>query len=158
VAVFHTNLILVYDNASTLTAGPPRPLPDRIIGGPKTKLDHPVHLAFSPATADRTAALFVANQSGHSVLVFGGEPLPVLPGETALDVGDLNGDVEPSRVIGPPDGTDPFDLSANYTELAYPTGIALDELKHVLYVSNRDATKFEDFKGRKNRPLRMRSW
>ena len=165
VAVFHTNLILVYDDASTLTAGPPRPLPDRIIGGPKTKLDHPVHLAFSPATADHTAVLFVANQSGHSVLVFGGEPLPVLPGETALDVGDLNGNVEPSRVIGPPpEVTDPFWLDnplspgcsaasppvdVNCTELAFPTGIALDELNHVLYVSNRDATKFEDFKGRK---------
>ena len=144
VAVYHTNLILVYDNASTQTAGPPRPLPDRIIGGPLTKLDHPVHLVFSPARAGHTAALFVANQSGHSVLVFGGES----PGASALGVGDLNGNVAPSRVIGPPDGTVPFNLSANYTELAYPTGIALDELKDVLYVSNRDATAFEDFAGR----------
>ncbi len=160
VAAFHANLILVYDNASTLT-GPHR-LPDRIIGGPATLLDHPVHLVFSPAMADsRTAALFVANQSGHSVLVFGGEPLP---GETARDVGTLDGNVAPSRVIGPPDGTDPFALAllasqcadptavpagVNCTELAYPTGIALDEASNVLYVSNRDAAAFEDFAGRK---------
>jgi DNA-binding beta-propeller fold protein YncE len=163
VAVFHSNLILVYDKASELT-GTHR-LPDRIIGGPLTRLDHPVHLVFSPATADRTAALFVANQSGHSVLVFGGEPPPALPGETALDVGDLNGDVAPSRVIGPPpEVMDPFDLDnplsplctastppqgVNCTELAFPTGIALDEARNVLYVSNRDATAFEDFAGRK---------
>ncbi len=161
VAAFHANLILVYDNASTLT-GPHR-LPDRIIGGPLTGLDHPVHLVFSPATADRTAALFVANQSGQSVLVFGGPPVP---GETAYDVGDLNvnGNVKPSRVLGAPDGTDPFALAplasqcadatavpagVNCTELAYPTGIALDEASNVLYVSNRDATAFEDFAGRK---------
>jgi DNA-binding beta-propeller fold protein YncE len=160
VAAFHSNLILVYDNASTLT-GPHR-LPDRIIGGPATMLDHPVHLVFSPATADRTATLFVANQSGHSVSVFGGEPLP---GETARDVGTLNGNVAPSRVLGPPDGTDPFapddplssrcmDPSAppqgvNCTEIAFPTGIALDEASGILYVSNRDATAFEDSAGRK---------
>jgi DNA-binding beta-propeller fold protein YncE len=151
VAVFHSNLILVYDKVydkvSPLTGS--HLLPDRIIGGPDTKLDHPVHLVFSPATADHTAALFVANQSGHSVLVFGGEPLPVLPGETALDVGDLNGNVAPSRVIGPLNGTDhPFALD-NPAELAYPTGIALDEQSGVLYVSNRDAAALEDFAGRK---------
>jgi len=160
VAVFHSNLILVYNKVSTLTGS--HLLPDRIIGGPATLLDHPVHLVFSPATADRTAALFVANQSGHSVSVFGGEPLP---GETARDVGTLNGNVAPSRVLGPPDGTDPFapddPLSSrctdpstppqgvNCTELAFPTGIALDEASGVLYVSNRDATAFEDFAGRK---------
>jgi DNA-binding beta-propeller fold protein YncE len=163
VAVFHSNLILVYDNASTLTGS--HHLPDRIIGGPATKLDHPVHLVFSQATADHTAALFVANQSGHSVSVFGGEP----PGASAGDAGDLNGDVLPSRVLGAPDGTDPFALTTlasqcadpvavpagvNCTELAFPTGIALDEASSVLadsvlYVSNRDATTFEDFKGRK---------
>ena len=160
VAVFHTNLILVYDNASDLT-GPHR-LPDRIIGGPATKLDHPVHLVFSPATADRTAALLAANQSGHSVLVFGGEPKSKT---TPQDVGTLNGNVAPSRVLGAPEGTDPFapdnpisplctDSSTppqgvNCTELAYPTGIALDEASNVLYVSNRDAAAFEDFAGRK---------
>jgi hypothetical protein len=160
VAVFHSNLILVYDKASTLTGS--HLLPDRIIGGPDTRLDHPVHLVFSPVTAARTAALFVANQSGHSVLVFGGEPRP---SETARGAGDLNGNVAPSRVIGPPDATDPFapddPLSSrctdpvtppqgvNCTELAFPTGIALDEASNVLYVSNRDAASFEDFAGRK---------
>lgn len=159
VAVFHSNLILVYDNASTLTGS--HLLPNRIIGGPATKLDHPVHLVFSPATAARTAALFVANQSGHSVLVFGGE---LRPSETARDAGNLNGDVAPSRVIGPPDATDPFALAlltsqcedpmavpagVNCTELVFPTGIALDEASGVLYVSNRDAAAFEDFAGRK---------
>jgi DNA-binding beta-propeller fold protein YncE len=154
VAVFHSNLILVYDNASTLTGS--HLLPDRIIGGPATMLDHPVHLVFSPARADRTAALFVANQSGHSVSVFGGE--------TARDVGILSGSVAPSRMIGPPDDTDPFSLAplasqcvdptavpagVNCTELAFPTGIALDEASNVLYVSNRDATAFEDSAGRK---------
>jgi hypothetical protein len=166
VAVFHSNLILVYDKASELTGT--HLLPDRIIGGPLTGLDHPVHLVFSQATADltdpkaRTAALFVSNQSGHSVLVFGGEPLSKT---TPQDVGILNGNVAPSRVLGPPEGTDPFapdnpisslctdpstpPQGVNCTELAYPTGIALDEASNVLYVSNRDATVFEDFAGRK---------
>ncbi|MEO5656472.1 MAG: hypothetical protein ABIO65_01340, partial [Nitrospiria bacterium] len=91
----------------------------------------------------RTGWLYVVNQTGHSVAVFdegfdGGLP----PAPT------LTGDVAPARLIGPPEGTDPFS-SANTPKMVYPTGIALDRANDILYVSNRDAAALEDLSGRR---------
>lgn len=156
VSGFHSNMILVYENASTLTDG--RRDPDRIIAGPRTMLDHPVNLLFVPPYSDdpplvapavtRTGWLYVVNQTGHSVAVFderfddpdgvgGDPPVPM-----------LTGDVAPARYLGPPDGTNPFS-TANTPQMVYPTGIALDRANDILYVSNRDAAELEDLKGRR---------
>ena len=142
VASFHANMILVYEGADTLGSGQREP--DRIIAGPNTKLDHPVSLVFRPATTSRTAALYVVNQSRHSILVFGGQPLGTVGG----DVADLSGDVPYSRYLGPSESMDPFSIF-NATELVYPAGIAIDENRDLLYVSNRDATTAQDLGGRK---------
>ncbi|MBI3607100.1 MAG: Ig-like domain-containing protein [Nitrospirae bacterium] len=141
VSSFHANMVLVYEGADTLGTGQRNP--NRIIAGPKTGLNHPVSLVFRPATATRTAALYVVNQSSHSILVFGGEPLA-----TGRDVADLSGDVFYSRYLGPPESMDPFSVF-NATELVYPAGIAIDENLDLLYVSNRDAVTAQDFAGRR---------
>lgn len=142
VASFHANMILVYEGADTLGSGQRHP--DRVIAGPNTKLDHPVSLVFRPATTSRAAALYVVNQSSHSILVFGGEPLGTVGG----DVADLSGDVPYSRFLGPSESMDPFSIF-NYTELVYPAGIAIDENRDLLYVSNRDAAAAQDLEGRR---------
>ena len=142
VASFHANMILVYEGADTLGSG--QRDPDRIIAGPNTKLDHPVSLVFRPATTSRTAALYVVNQSSHSILVFGGELL----GAGSRDVAALSGDVPYSRFLGPSESMDPFSIF-NYTKLVYPAGIAIDENRDLLYVSNRDAATAQDLEGRR---------
>jgi len=142
VTSFYANMILVYEGADTLASG--QRDPDRIIAGPNTKLDHPVSLVFRPATTSRGAALYVVNQSSHSILVFGGQPLGTVGG----DVADLSGDVPYSRYLGPSASMDPFS-PFNATELAYPAGIAIDENRDLLYVSNRDAATAQDLEGRK---------
>lgn len=142
IASFYANMIAVYENADTFGTG--QRSPDRIIAGPQTGLNHPVSLVFRPATATRTATLYVVNQSSHSILVFGGQPLGTVGG----DVADLSGDVPYSRSLGPPESMDPFSIF-NATELVYPAGIAIDENRDLLYVSNRDAATVQDLEGRK---------
>src|SRR5574341_959973 len=136
VASFHANMILVYDNPEDfVTELKP---PDRIIAGPATMLDHPVSLFFRRDSFEQRA-LYVVNQSSHSVVVF-------QEGDTDSTL--LQGDETPIRYIGPPEGTDPF-LSPNLTEMAYPTGLAIDPDNDILYVSNRDAEDFQDLEGRR---------
>jgi hypothetical protein len=80
--------------------------PLRVIRGPKTQLSWPTALAVNPATGE----LFVANDTGHAVLVFGP---------------DGNGDVAPIRVI-----KGPKSLIQN------PTGVFFDEKNNELWVAN----------------------
>ncbi len=136
VASFHSNMILVYDEPREFVSG--LKAPDRIIAGPATRLDHPVALLFRRDSFEQ-GTLYVVNQSSHSVAVF-------QEGETAATL--LQGNEEPSRYVGPPEGTDPFVL-ANVTELASPTGLAIDPINDILYVSNRDAAVFQDLVGRR---------
>jgi hypothetical protein len=142
VASFHSNMILVYENPGDFQDG--LRLPDRIIAGPQTRLDNPVGLAFRRATTMHKEALYVVNQSGHSVVVFGGEPQSL----AAPELDTLSGDVPFRRYLGVGEGIDPF-MTPTTTELASPTGIAIDETENILYVSNRDAKTWEDFVGRK---------
>ncbi len=137
VASFHANMILVYDNPADFVTGL-KP-PNRIIAGPATLLDHPVALTFRRDSVTDPGELYVVNQSSHSVAVF-------QEGDT--DATLLQGDEVPFRYLGPPDGTDPFS-TANLTEMAYPTGLAIDPDNEILYVSNRDAKEFQKLDGRK---------
>ncbi len=139
VASFHANMILVYDDPGEFESG--QHLPDRIIAGPGTLLDHPVSLLYRP----ETGSLYVVNQSSHSVAVFqegDGATVPL-----------LSGNVAPVRYLGPPEGADPFedpfDATINRTELVFPTGIAIDPEHDIMYVSNRDADEFQDLVGRR---------
>jgi DNA-binding beta-propeller fold protein YncE len=141
-AGFHSNMILVYENAGDFQDG--LRLPNRIIAGPQTGLENPVGLAFRPETAMYREALYVVNQSGHSVVVFGGEPQSL----AAPELDTLSGDVPFRRYLGAGEGIDPF-ITPTTTELVSPTGIAIDETNNILYVSNRDAKTWEDFVGRK---------
>lgn len=140
VASFYSNMILVYDEPKAFVTGAKEPT--RIIAGPRTMLDHPVSLFFRRDSFER-GALYVVNQSSHSVAVFN-------DGD-----GTLSGDVAPNRYVGAPEGTDPkpltdpFDATKNRTEMVFPTGLAIDPDEDILYVSNRDAEKFQDLAGRR---------
>jgi len=80
--------------------------PMRTIKGPKTQMDWPAQMTIDPDTGD----LYVANDMGHSVLVFKG-----------MD----QGDVPPTRVI-----------KGNRTGLANPSGVFVDKKNSELWVSN----------------------
>ena len=80
--------------------------PLRSIKGPKTQMDWPAQMTIDPDTGD----LYVANDMGHSVLVFKGTD---------------QGDVTPSRVI-----------KGNRTGLANPSGVFVDKKNGELWVSN----------------------
>src|SRR5256712_6717413 len=80
--------------------------PLRIIKGPKTQMDWPAQMAIDPDSGD----LFVANDIGHSVLVFKGTD---------------QGDVAPTRVI-----------KGNRTGLLNPSGVFVDTKNKELWVSN----------------------
>jgi DNA-binding beta-propeller fold protein YncE len=140
VASFYSNMILVYDEPQAFVTGAKEPT--RIIAGPKTMLDHPVSLLFRRDVVE-DGALYVVNQSSHSVAVFN-------DGD-----GTLSGDVAPDRYLGAPEGTDPkpltdpFDVTKNKTEMVFPTGVAIDPDENILYVSNRDAAEFQDLVGRR---------
>ncbi|MEW6684169.1 MAG: Ig-like domain-containing protein [Nitrospirota bacterium] len=138
VASFHANMILVYDNPNDFVTG--LKAPDRIIAGPLTRLDHPVALYFRRDSFEQ-GALYVVNQSSHSVAVFqegDGTSSPL-----------LTGNVSPSRYLGPADPTNPFSTQDNLTEMVFPTGLAIDPDHDILYVSNRDARVVQDLVGRR---------
>jgi len=80
--------------------------PMRVIQGPKTQLNWPAQMAIDPATGD----LFIANDMGHSVLVFDSK---------------AKGDVAPTRII-----------KGDKTHLANPSGVAVDSKNNELWVSN----------------------
>jgi DNA-binding beta-propeller fold protein YncE len=80
--------------------------PVRIIKGPKTQMDWPAQMAIDPDTGD----LYVANDIGHSVLVFKGTD---------------QGDVAPTRVI-----------KGSRTGLLNPSGVFVDTKNKELWVSN----------------------
>ena len=80
--------------------------PVRIIKGPKTQMDWPAQMAIDPDTGD----LYIANDIGHSVLVFKGTD---------------QGDVAPTRVI-----------KGNRTGLLNPSGVFVDTKNKELWVSN----------------------
>jgi 6-phosphogluconolactonase (cycloisomerase 2 family) len=80
--------------------------PLRSIKGPKTQMDWPAQMTIDPDTGD----LYVANDMGHSVLVFKGTD---------------QGDVAPARVI-----------KGNRTGLANPSGVFVDKKNRELWVSN----------------------
>jgi DNA-binding beta-propeller fold protein YncE len=82
--------------------------PLRVIQGNRTQLNWPGAMALDPATGD----LFVANDVGHSVLVFAG-------------AASLNGNVAPARVI-----------KGSKTGLLNPTGVFVDSMHKELWVSN----------------------
>lgn len=140
VASFHANMILVYNDPLAFVSG--RRLPDRIIGGPSTLLDHPVSIEFRRQNPGHLGSLYVVNQSSHSVAVFeegdGSEATPFLAGN-----------VSPSRYLGPPDGANPFSRTVNLTQMAFPAGLAIDPDDDILYVSNRDAESAQDAQGRR---------
>jgi DNA-binding beta-propeller fold protein YncE len=140
VASFHANMIAVYDDPLAFASG--QQSPDRIIAGPSTRLDHPVALLFRPTALGRPKSLYVVNQSSHAVAIFE-------EGEGTLALPLLGGDRAPTRYLGPPDGADPFSLTANLTQMVFPTGVAIDPDHDVLYVSNRDAEEFQDLVGRR---------
>lgn len=138
VASFHANMILVYDNPKDFVTG--LKAPDRIIAGPLTRLDHPVALYFRRDSFEQ-GALYVVNQSSHSVAVFqegDGTSSPL-----------LTGNAEPFRYLGPADPTNPFSAQDNLPEMVFPTGLAIDPDHDILYVSNRDARVVQDLVGRK---------
>jgi DNA-binding beta-propeller fold protein YncE len=142
VASYHANMILVYDNPGDFVSGVKAP--DRIIAGPLTQLDHPVALLFRRDSYE-SGALYVVNQSSHSVIVFEeGDGTPANP--------LLAGDRAPDRYIGAPEGanplTEPF-TSANATQMVAPSGLAVDPARDILYVSNRDAESYQDARGRR---------
>ena len=80
--------------------------PIRVIAGPKTKLDWPAHIFVDQDRGD----VYVANDGGHSVLVF-----------RTTD----NGDVAPYRVIGGPK-----------SNIKNPTGVYIDPKSKELVVAN----------------------
>jgi len=80
--------------------------PLRIIQGPKTQMDWPAQMAIDPDSGD----LYVANDIGHSVLVFKGTD---------------QGNVAPSRVI-----------KGSRTGLLNPSGVFVDTKNKELWVSN----------------------
>ncbi len=80
--------------------------PVRVIQGPRTQLNWPTAMAVHPDRGE----LFVANDVGHSVVVF----------RT-----DANGDVAPIRVIGGP-----------RSQIRNPTGVAVDTENNELWVAN----------------------
>jgi len=80
--------------------------PIRTIKGPKTQMDWPAQMTIDTDTGD----LYVANDMGHSVLVFKGTD---------------QGDVTPTRVI-----------KGNRTGLANPSGVFVDKKNRELWVSN----------------------
>ena len=80
--------------------------PLRIIKGPKTQMDWPAQMAINPDTGD----LYVANDMGHSVLVFKGTD---------------QGNVAPARII-----------KGNRTGLLNPSGVFVDTKNRELWVSN----------------------
>ncbi len=80
--------------------------PLRVIAGPKTQLNWPAGIAYDPKRGE----LYVANDTGHAVLVF-----------RARD----EGDVAPIRVIEGP-----------RTGIRNPTGLFLDTLHDELWVAN----------------------
>jgi len=82
--------------------------PLRVIEGDRTQLNWPGNMALDPDSGD----LYIANDMGHSVLVF-----------TAMTY--VRGNVPPSRVIKGPK-----------TGLSYPTGVAVDTKNQELWVSN----------------------
>ncbi len=80
--------------------------PLRIIQGPKTQMDWPAQMAIDPDSGD----LYVANDIGHSVLVFKGTD---------------QGNVAPARVI-----------KGSRTGLLNPSGVFVDTKNKELWVSN----------------------
>ena len=82
--------------------------PVRVIEGDRTQLNWPGNMAVDQDTGD----LYVANDVGHSVLVFTG-------------MTHVNGNVGPTRVI-----------KGNRTGLFYPTGVFVDTAHQELWVSN----------------------
>ncbi len=80
--------------------------PVRVIQGPRTQLNWPAGVAID----ERRGELYVANDTGNSVLVF---------------PADASGDVAPIRVIAGPS-----------TKLDAPGGVFLDTLNNELWVSN----------------------
>jgi 6-phosphogluconolactonase (cycloisomerase 2 family) len=87
-------------------SGDAKPL--RVITGDKTQLDWPAAMKFNPDNGD----LYVANDIGQSILVFGNAP-------------KADGDVAPARAIHGPS-----------TRLRNPTGVALDLKNKEVWVSN----------------------
>jgi DNA-binding beta-propeller fold protein YncE len=146
VAGFDSNMILVYDDPQAFATG--QVSPDRILAGPSTRLDHPVALLFRRQATSDNGSLYVVNQSSHSVSVFS-------EGDGSQEAPLLAGDRAPARYIGPPDGTDPFSVTANVPQMVFPTGVAIDPgvaadpNDDILYVSNRDAESFQDLVGRR---------
>ena len=82
--------------------------PLRVITGDNTQLDWPAAMKFNPENGD----LYVANDIGQSVLVFGNAP-------------SSQGNVAPARAIHGPS-----------TRLRNPTGVALDLKNKEVWVSN----------------------
>ena len=80
--------------------------PLRVIQGPKAQLNWPSALSVNPATGE----IFVANDTGHAVLVFGA---------------DATGDVAPIRVLQGPK-----------TLIQNPTSVFFDEKNNELWVAN----------------------
>ncbi|MEE8477580.1 MAG: beta-propeller fold lactonase family protein, partial [Gemmatimonadales bacterium] len=80
--------------------------PLRVIGGPRTQLNWPAAIVVD----ERTGELFVANDTGNSVLVFRA---------------DASGDVAPIRVLKGPD-----------TGLDSPAGVFVDAKNDELWVAN----------------------
>ena len=89
--------------------------PLRTIQGPKTQMDWPAQMTIDPETGD----LFVANDMGHSVLVFKGSD---------------RGNVAPTRVI-----------KGNRTGLMNPSGVFVDTKNKELWVSNFGNSSAEVF-------------
>jgi 6-phosphogluconolactonase (cycloisomerase 2 family) len=87
-------------------SGDAKPL--RVITGDQTQLDWPAAMKFNPENGD----LYVANDIGQSILVFGNAP-------------KADGDVAPARAIHGPS-----------TRLRNPTGVALDLKNKEVWVSN----------------------
>ena len=82
--------------------------PLRVIKGDRTLLNWPANMAVDQETGD----LYVANDVGHSVLVFSGMRY-------------INGNVPPTRAI-----------KGDRTNLLYPTGVFVDRQNQELWVSN----------------------
>ena len=82
--------------------------PVRVIEGDRTQLNWPGNMALGPDNGD----LYVANDVGHSVLVFSG-------------MAYQRGNVSPARVI-----------AGDRTGLINPTGVAVDTVNQELWVSN----------------------
>jgi len=80
--------------------------PLRVIQGSRTQMNWPAQMSIDPDTGD----LYVANDIGHSVLVFKGTD---------------QGNVAPARII-----------KGNRTGLANPSGVFVDKKNHELWVSN----------------------